>query len=110
MHLQRQYSEWIVRAKRTIVHVLEDLPSFKPPLDNLLELLPRLQARYYSISSSFKVSVLAIGGGALHRGGGGTTLEDESVLVIGGGALHRVDYKRRDGHNTWRRVVCCCKW
>ncbi len=37
--------------------VLEDLPSFKPPLDYLLELLPKLQARYYSISSSPKVSV-----------------------------------------------------
>ena len=53
--MQRRYSEWIIQAKRTIVHVLEDLPSFKPPLDHLLELLPRLQARYYSISSSHKV-------------------------------------------------------
>ena len=35
--------------------VLEDLPSFRPPLDHLVELLPRLQARYYSISSSPKV-------------------------------------------------------
>ncbi len=35
--------------------VLEDLPSFKPPLDYLLELLPRFQSRYYSISSSPKV-------------------------------------------------------
>lgn len=55
-YLQHEYSEWIVRAKRTLVAVLEDLPSFKPPLDYLLELLPRLQARYYSISSSPKVS------------------------------------------------------
>jgi len=47
-----------VHARRTIVTVLEDLPSFKPPLDYLLELLPRLQARYYSISSSPKVSQL----------------------------------------------------
>lgn len=35
--------------------VLEDLPSFKPPLDHLLELLPHLQSRYYSISSSPKM-------------------------------------------------------
>ena len=47
-----------MKDKRTIVAVLEDLPSFKPPLDHLLELLPRLQARYYSISSSSKVGPL----------------------------------------------------
>lgn len=56
---QLEYNEWIMKDKRTIVAVLEDLPSFKPPLDHLLELLPRLQARYYSISSSSKVSPLA---------------------------------------------------
>jgi FAD binding domain len=43
---------------RTILHVLEDLPSVKPAIDHLCELLPRLQARYYSISSSPKVSFL----------------------------------------------------
>ena len=48
------YQEWIVKSSRTIIHVLEDLPSCKPPLDLLCELLPRLQARYYSISSSPK--------------------------------------------------------
>ena len=45
-----------MKDKRSIVSVLEDLPSFKPPLDYLLELLPKLQARYYSISSSPKVN------------------------------------------------------
>lgn len=54
--MQHEYSEWVVKDKRTIVAVLEDLPSFKPPIDYLLELLPKLQARYYSISSSPKVS------------------------------------------------------
>ncbi|RWS20774.1 NADPH--cytochrome P450 reductase-like protein, partial [Leptotrombidium deliense] len=49
------YSDWIVKNCRSIVHVLEDFPSLKPPLDHLLELLPRLQARYYSISSSPKL-------------------------------------------------------
>jgi NADPH-ferrihemoprotein reductase len=34
------------------VHVLEDLESVKPKAGHLLELLPRLQARFYSISSS----------------------------------------------------------
>lgn len=49
------YSEWIVKDHRNILAVLEDIPSLKPPLDHLCELLPRLQARYYSISSSGKV-------------------------------------------------------
>lgn len=40
---------------RSIVPILEDLPSLKPPLDHLCELLPRLHPRYYSISSSPKV-------------------------------------------------------
>jgi NADPH-ferrihemoprotein reductase len=37
------------------VHILEDIPSAKIPLDHLLELMPRMQSRYYSISSSPKV-------------------------------------------------------
>lgn len=41
---------------RNILAILEDLPSLKPPVDHLCELLPRLQARYYSIASSSKVS------------------------------------------------------
>ena len=40
--------------------MLEDLTSFQPPLDHLMELLPRLQARYYSISSSSKVQCIDI--------------------------------------------------
>lgn len=49
------YLDWVVRDHRNILAVLEDLPSLHPPLDHLLELLPRLQARLYSISSSPKV-------------------------------------------------------
>ncbi|XP_077294465.1 cytochrome P450 reductase isoform X2 [Arctopsyche grandis] len=49
------YSTWVAGASRNIVHILEDLPSCKPPLDHLCELLPRLQPRYYSISSSPKL-------------------------------------------------------
>ncbi|GAB6019463.1 hypothetical protein CHUAL_001042 [Chamberlinius hualienensis] len=49
------YHEWVIDNCRNIVDILEDLPSLKPPLDHLCELLPRLQARYYSISSSPKV-------------------------------------------------------
>lgn len=50
-----EYQKWIVNDVRSIVHILEDLPSCKPPLDHICELLPRLQARYYSISSSGKL-------------------------------------------------------
>lgn len=54
------YQEWVVRENRTIVHILEDIPSLKPPLDHLCEVLPRLQCRYYSISSSPKVVLLIL--------------------------------------------------
>ena len=57
---QRLYSQWIRKDQRNIVAVLEDLASFRPPIDQLLELLPRLQVRYYSISSSPKVSTVSI--------------------------------------------------
>ncbi|XP_063225113.1 NADPH--cytochrome P450 reductase [Bacillus rossius redtenbacheri] len=52
---KQKYTQWIIQDNRNIVHILEDLPSCKPALDHLCELLPRLQARYYSISSSPKV-------------------------------------------------------
>lgn len=50
-----KYQEWIQDSTRNIVHVLEDVPSCRPPIDHLCELLPRLQPRYYSISSSSKL-------------------------------------------------------
>lgn len=43
-------------ARRHLLSILEDVPSCHPPIDHLCELLPRLQARYYSIASSPKVS------------------------------------------------------
>nr|XP_023016130.1 NADPH--cytochrome P450 reductase [Leptinotarsa decemlineata] len=49
------YQKWIIDDNRNIVHILEDLPSCRPALDHLCELLPRLQPRYYSISSSPKL-------------------------------------------------------
>ncbi|XP_013384420.1 NADPH--cytochrome P450 reductase [Lingula anatina] len=49
------YIEWVAKDHRDILTVLTDLPSLKPPIDYLCELLPRLQARYYSISSSPKL-------------------------------------------------------
>ena len=58
--LQQEYREWVLGDRRSIVAVLEDLTSFQPPLDHLVELLPRLQARYYSISSSSKVQCIDV--------------------------------------------------
>ena len=55
---QKEYHSWVQEDRRNIVAILEDLPSVKPPPDHLCELLPRLQARYYSISSSPKVSFI----------------------------------------------------
>lgn len=53
---KKKYQNWIQDACRNIVHILEDVKSCKPPIDHVCELLPRLQPRYYSISSSAKVS------------------------------------------------------
>nr|XP_054502882.1 NADPH--cytochrome P450 reductase [Agelaius phoeniceus] len=49
------YLSWVVEARRNILAILQDMPSLRPPIDHLCELLPRLQARYYSIASSSKV-------------------------------------------------------
>ncbi|XP_060612712.1 NADPH--cytochrome P450 reductase isoform X1 [Anolis sagrei] len=49
------YLSWVVEARRNILAILQDTPSLRPPIDHLCELLPRLQARYYSIASSSKV-------------------------------------------------------
>lgn len=51
-----KYHAWVQDACRNIVHILEDIPSCRPPIDHICELLPRLQPRFYSISSSSKVS------------------------------------------------------
>ncbi|XP_062501211.1 NADPH--cytochrome P450 reductase-like isoform X2 [Corticium candelabrum] len=50
-----EYNEWVIKDHRSIVEVLESMPSVRPPIDHVLELLPRLQARYFSISSSPKM-------------------------------------------------------
>lgn len=49
------YQSWVVDSSRHVAHILEDLPSCKPPVDHILELLPRLQPRFYSIASSAKL-------------------------------------------------------
>lgn len=44
-----QYNQ---KERRTIIEVLEDFPSVHPPLEWLLQLVPRLRTRMFSISSS----------------------------------------------------------
>ncbi|XP_021921277.1 methionine synthase reductase-like isoform X2 [Zootermopsis nevadensis] len=46
------YSEFVVTARNTLLDLLETFPSCCPPVEVLLEHLPRLQARPYSIASS----------------------------------------------------------
>lgn len=48
------YAKYVIAEQRSLLQILNDLKSVKPPADLLLELLPRLQPRYYSISSSSK--------------------------------------------------------
>eukprot|EP01120_Amphizonella_sp_Union-15-10_P006299 TRINITY_DN1999_c0_g1_i1.p1 TRINITY_DN1999_c0_g1~~TRINITY_DN1999_c0_g1_i1.p1 ORF type:complete len:662 (+),score=128.62 TRINITY_DN1999_c0_g1_i1:124-2109(+) len=49
------YNEYIVTDQRTLFEVLKAFTSCKPDLSHLLEVLPRLSHRLYSISSSPKV-------------------------------------------------------
>jgi NADPH-ferrihemoprotein reductase len=46
------YARDVRDACRTLIEILADMPSLKPPLGVVLELLPRLAPRYYSISSA----------------------------------------------------------
>uniref|UniRef100_A0A3B3SFD2 NADPH--hemoprotein reductase n=2 Tax=Paramormyrops kingsleyae TaxID=1676925 RepID=A0A3B3SFD2_9TELE len=54
------YQSWVLDSRRNILAILQDLPSLRPPIDHLCELMPRLQARYYSIASSSKVHANSI--------------------------------------------------
>ncbi|XP_065180255.1 NADPH--cytochrome P450 reductase-like isoform X2 [Sycon ciliatum] len=49
------YNDFIRVSGRDVLDVLTALPSLMPPIDLVLEMLPRLQVRYYSISSSLRV-------------------------------------------------------
>jgi len=51
----KEYSQFIQKDRKSIIDVLKHFDTCKPPTEYLLELLPRLQARYYSISSSPKI-------------------------------------------------------
>ena len=49
------YFDYIVRAKRNYVEVLEDFRSCRPSLHWLLQMIPMLAPRKYSIASSSRL-------------------------------------------------------
>ena len=52
------YQSWVVDSCHHITHILEDMDTCMPPIDQILELLPRLQPRFYSKARELR--------GALH--------------------------------------------
>ncbi len=46
------YYDYCLREKRSYVEVMEEFPSARPPIHKLLEILPLLQPRHYSVASS----------------------------------------------------------
>jgi NADPH-ferrihemoprotein reductase len=46
-----EYDRFCWREKRTTVEVLSDFPHLRPPLSDVLSVLPRMTPRYYSIAS-----------------------------------------------------------
>ena len=49
---REQYQQLIVNTHCSVLEVLDMFPSCKPPVEHVLDLLPPLLPRYYSVTSS----------------------------------------------------------
>ena len=52
---QAEYNEYVIKGRRCIVDILSEFPTCKPPVDLLLEILPRLQVSHYCYSDKISL-------------------------------------------------------